>query len=104
MAAFVFPGRPPLTHLPSRIGHVTDADIIPFERGVRLLRGVEAERERKARIRECWVDARRRAFNGIVYESDVGLFGLAALEAELAPYLKGRPMQVMKYAAAAEAA
>lgn len=72
------------------------ADILPFERGMRLLRGVDAETQRKQRIRELWIAARRRAYNGMVYESDVAMFGLPALAAELAGYLRGRTIYVQR--------
>lgn len=79
---------------------MTDADIFPFDRGVRLLRGVDAEQARQARIRELWIEARRRAFNGIAYESDVAMFGQEALGAEVADYLSSRELRILRAHAA----
>jgi len=80
---------------------VTSADILSFERGCRILRGVDVEADRKARIRALWVEARRRAYNGLVYESDVAMFGLEALKAEMGAYLIRRELQILRHAPAA---
>ena len=80
---------------------MTSADILSFERGCRLLRGVDVETDRKARIRDLWIEARRRAYNGQVYQSDVAMFGLEALQQERGPYHDHFDLQVLRAVPAA---
>lgn len=74
---------------------MTDAGILSFERASRQLRGAASERDRKGRIRDRWNEARRRAWNGTVYEADVGMFGADALMKERAPLYRLKGLTVI---------
>lgn len=69
-------------------------NVLSFERAVRALRGPDIEAERKARIRERWIDARRRAWNGTVSSADVGMFGAEQLLQEIGPHYVDRRLAV----------
>lgn len=53
------------------------ADLLPFDRGCALLRGPEADGNRRRRISVLRMAAFRRAIDGTYGPSDVGLFGAA---------------------------
>lgn len=74
---------------------MTEASVVSFERACRELRGPAVERERKGRLRDRWLEAKRRAWNGMVHEADVAMFGAAALLAERGPPYQAKGLTVI---------